>query len=313
MFIHWTRDSGLTVQSLVHELIAGNKSLETLIQQYVTSQAKLQTMPNPSGNLSDGANLGEQSSTSTFNQPWGRLQSDGPPARASALLAYGNYLLRQGQHSKALENVWPVVRNDLGYIGQYWNKTSFDLWEEVNSTSRARTLPLPWARAVKPALLAANSCVICRSSGMALSSLQTTLPRIILSTAVVVSTSTRFLRLSAPSTRLPSVTILLSSLALRAPCRTTKCSLTDSVLFTVSTRAGPRVRPQPWEDTQRTFSWVVTLGTSLNLCNTLTLADTKTGTWLFLLLLSCSMMLCTNGTNRALSRSRLFPSHSSGT
>lgn len=134
----WTRNSGLTVQSLVHGLIAGTKSLETLIQQYVTSQAKLQTMPNPSGNLSDGANLGEPKfniNLTAFNQPWGRPQSDGSPARASALLAYGNYLLGHGQHSNALENVWPVVRNDLGYIGQYWNKTSFDLWEEVNSTS----------------------------------------------------------------------------------------------------------------------------------------------------------------------------------
>lgn len=69
----WTRNSGLTVQSLVHGLIAGTKSLETLIQQYVTSQAKLQTMPNPSGNLSDGANLGEPKfniNLTAFNQPW---------------------------------------------------------------------------------------------------------------------------------------------------------------------------------------------------------------------------------------------------
>lgn len=30
---------------------------------------------------------------------------------------------------------WPLIYNDLLYVAQYWNTTSFDLWEEVNGNS----------------------------------------------------------------------------------------------------------------------------------------------------------------------------------
>lgn len=134
----WTRDSGLTMQSLVHEFLAGNTSLEKLIQQYITAQAKLQTITNPSGSLSDGSGLGEPKfniNLTAYTGPWGRPQREGPAVRASALVAYGNHLIEQGQRDKAIQNVWPVLRNDLSYVGQYWNQTGFDLWEEVNATS----------------------------------------------------------------------------------------------------------------------------------------------------------------------------------
>lgn len=126
------------MQSLVHEFLAGNTSLEKLIHQYITSQAKLQTVTNPSGSLSDGSGLGEPKfniNLTAYTGPWGRPQREGPAVRASALLAYGNHLIEQGQRDKAIQNVWPVVRNDLSYVGQYWNQTGFDLWEEVNATS----------------------------------------------------------------------------------------------------------------------------------------------------------------------------------
>jgi glucoamylase len=134
----WTRDSALTIQSLIHEFLNGNSSLEVLIQRYITAQAKLQAIPNPSGSLSDGSGLGEPKfnvNITAFTGPWDRPQSDGPALRASALIAYGNFLLAQGQLTKVMDNIWPAVRNDLAYVGQYWNRTSFDLWEEVNGTS----------------------------------------------------------------------------------------------------------------------------------------------------------------------------------
>lgn len=126
------------MQALVHEFIAGNTSLETLIQQYITSQAKLQTVTNPSGSLSDGSGLGEPKfniNLTAYTGPWYRPQREGPAVRASSLIAYGNHLIEQGQRDKAIQNVWPVLRNDLSYVGQYWNQTGFDLWEEVNGTS----------------------------------------------------------------------------------------------------------------------------------------------------------------------------------
>lgn len=27
--------------------------------------------------------------------------------------------------------IWPIVSNDLNYVAQYWNQTTFDLWEET--------------------------------------------------------------------------------------------------------------------------------------------------------------------------------------
>ncbi|OQE13111.1 hypothetical protein PENFLA_c054G09582 [Penicillium flavigenum] len=134
----WTRDTALTVMSLIHEFLAGNSSLEELIQQYITTSAKMQTVSNLSGDLSDGAGLGEPKyniNVTAFNEPWGRPQPDGPALRASALMAYGNHLLGKGQQAKVSENIWPIVSNDLAYVGQYWNQSGFDLWEEVNGTS----------------------------------------------------------------------------------------------------------------------------------------------------------------------------------
>ena len=31
--------------------------------------------------------------------------------------------------------IWPILSNDLSYVGQYWNQTGFDLWEEVKGSS----------------------------------------------------------------------------------------------------------------------------------------------------------------------------------
>lgn len=126
------------MQSLIHDILTGNTSLEPLIQQYITSQAKIQTTTNASGPLSDSLGLAEPKfniNLTAYTNPWGRPQREGPAVRASALVAYGNYLLSQGQHVKAAQNVWPVLQNDLAYGGQYWNQAGFDLWDEVNGTS----------------------------------------------------------------------------------------------------------------------------------------------------------------------------------
>ncbi|KAI9924192.1 hypothetical protein MW887_007142 [Aspergillus wentii] len=137
-FYTWTRDAALTMLDLIHDFINGDSSLEPLIQQYITAQAKLQPVANPAGNLTTGAGLGEakfEVNGTAFTGPWGRPQRDGPALRASALISYGNHLLRQGKQSQVKNNIWPIVKNDLAYVGQYWNQTGFDLWEEVNATS----------------------------------------------------------------------------------------------------------------------------------------------------------------------------------
>ena len=94
-------------------------------------------MSNPSGGLTTGG-LGEPKFNvdgTAFTGQWGRPQRDGPALRASALMAYARWLVANGQTSTATSTVWHIIRNDLGYVTQYWNQTGFDLWEEINGSS----------------------------------------------------------------------------------------------------------------------------------------------------------------------------------
>ncbi|KAF2242271.1 carbohydrate-binding module family 20 protein [Trematosphaeria pertusa] len=138
-FYIWTRDSALVFKTLVDRFIAsGDTNLQLEINDYISAQAKLQTVSNPSGVLSNGAGLGEPKFNpdgTAFTGDWGRPQRDGPALRATALIAYGRWLLSNGYSSAATNIVWPIVRNDLQYVAQYWNQTGFDLWEEVQGSS----------------------------------------------------------------------------------------------------------------------------------------------------------------------------------
>jgi glucoamylase len=59
-FYTWTRDSALTYLMIIDELLLGNTSLRKTVEDYVTAQAYLQTITNPSGSLYPaGDGLGE--------------------------------------------------------------------------------------------------------------------------------------------------------------------------------------------------------------------------------------------------------------
>lgn len=95
-------------------------------------------MSNPSGSLSDGTGLGEAKyniDLTAFTGAWGRPQRDGPALRAIAMIGYSKWLVANGYTSTATNVVWPIIRNDLAYVAQYWNQTGFDLWEEVQGSS----------------------------------------------------------------------------------------------------------------------------------------------------------------------------------
>lgn len=152
-FYTWSRDSALTLKVLVDTFIAGDAALQPTIERYIVAQAKLQAIYNPSGDLSDGAGLGEpkfNADATAFTGAWGRPQRDGPALRATALITYATWLIANGKGSSlanAAANgtsseiadptalLWPVISNDLNYVGQYWNRTGFDLWEETGGSS----------------------------------------------------------------------------------------------------------------------------------------------------------------------------------
>ena len=123
---------------LVEALVAGEITLQPTIESYVAAQARLQTVSNPSGDLTNGAGLGEPKfdvDETAFMGAWGRPQRDGSALRVISLIAYANWLLSKEQVPTVVSDIWPILANDLAYIGQYWNQTTFDLWEEMHGSS----------------------------------------------------------------------------------------------------------------------------------------------------------------------------------
>lgn len=109
---------------IVDEFLFGNTQLKPWIEDYITAQAVLQTVKNPSGSLlPSGLGLGEPKFNvdgTKFNGNWGRPQRDGPALRSIAIITYSNYLLAQGESQRVKEVIWPIISNDLSYTGQYW-------------------------------------------------------------------------------------------------------------------------------------------------------------------------------------------------
>lgn len=112
------------MKTLIDEFIlTGDTSLQTTIDSYVQAQALLQAVENPSGGLSDGAGLAEPkfyTNETAFTDAWGRPQRDGPALRAIALIAYSNWLVANGKQGTVTTDIWPIISNDLSYVGQYW-------------------------------------------------------------------------------------------------------------------------------------------------------------------------------------------------
>lgn len=137
-FYTWTRDSALTVETLVDEFNATRSpKLEEIIRDYISVQCILQRVDNPSGGLESGG-LGEAKynvNLTAFTGDWGRPQRDGPALRAIALSTYARILISKGQNSTINSTIWPILENDLSYVTQHWNRSTFDLWEEVKGAS----------------------------------------------------------------------------------------------------------------------------------------------------------------------------------
>lgn len=61
--------------------------------------------------------------------------SDGPALRATALITFANHLISQNNVTFVQKTLWPIIQRDLDYVQSNWNQTTFDLWEEVSSSS----------------------------------------------------------------------------------------------------------------------------------------------------------------------------------
>ncbi|KAF7799714.1 hypothetical protein EIP86_010956 [Pleurotus ostreatoroseus] len=134
----WTRDSSLVFKTVIDQYTSGqDTTLRTLIDDFVSAEAFLQQVSNPSGTVSTGG-LGEPKfniDETAFTGAWGRPQNDGPALRATAIINYANWLIANGNSSYVTSTLWPIIKLDLDYVAGHWNVSTFDLWEEVDSSS----------------------------------------------------------------------------------------------------------------------------------------------------------------------------------
>ncbi|KAJ4483733.1 glucoamylase [Lentinula aciculospora] len=134
----WTRDSALTFQTIIEQFTLGiDTTLRGEIDNYVGAQAIVQRISNPSGDITTGG-LGEPKfyvNETAFTGSWGRPQRDGPALRSTALITWANYLLSEGNMTYVTNTLWPIIETDLNYVASDWNQSTYDLWEEVYSSS----------------------------------------------------------------------------------------------------------------------------------------------------------------------------------
>jgi glucoamylase len=134
----WTRDSSLVFKTLIDQYTLGqDTTLRTQIDNFISAESILQQVSNPSGTVSSGG-LGEPKfniDLTAFTGPWGRPQRDGPALRATAIATYANWLIENGNSTYVTETLWPIIKLDLDYVSANWNQATFDLWEEIHSSS----------------------------------------------------------------------------------------------------------------------------------------------------------------------------------
>lgn len=147
-FYNWIRDSALTIRSLIAEIeddATGDSAyLKTVIENYIEANYHLQRLPNRSGKFNDRtrSGLGEPKfmpNGETFDDHWGRPQSDGPGLRVVTVTDYLDLLHKRGDSlsNDFLGNrtfvYYEIVKPDLEYVMANWQAEAFDLWEEIDA------------------------------------------------------------------------------------------------------------------------------------------------------------------------------------
>lgn len=125
---HWIRDSALVMRTFIDMY---KKSKDPLYFQYIINylenESKIQDLETITG-------LGEPKyniDCTAFKGDWGRPQNDGPALRG--IMLFKIISLFQYKYDRLIENlILPILIKDINYIIENFEKTSFDLWEEIN-------------------------------------------------------------------------------------------------------------------------------------------------------------------------------------
>lgn len=145
-FYQWTRDSAMTIESLIDYLDdngfqdPNNYGIVKSVESYIEQSYHLQRVDNPSGSFEDLRGLGEPKFNvdgSAFQGNWGRPQRDGPPLRLITIAHYLSSLDRVNRDVSFFKDKSfiynEILKYDLQYVVSFWREPGFDLWEEVDS------------------------------------------------------------------------------------------------------------------------------------------------------------------------------------
>lgn len=125
---HWIRDSALVMRPIIDMYINTKdpKYFQHIIN-YLENETKIQNLNTQSGLGEPKINI----DCTPYNEPWGRPQNDGPALRGIMLFKLINTF--RYKYDVLINNmIIPIIKKDIRYILDNYNKISFDLWEENN-------------------------------------------------------------------------------------------------------------------------------------------------------------------------------------
>ena len=138
-YFHWVRDAALTMNVVVsfYENAPDGGARDAyagMLGKYVAFSRKNQTAAQPAGFTGIGEPKFLVGGT-VYTGSWGRPQNDGPALRSITLCRWANLLLdRNAGDPVVLNDIKPIVLDDLAYVRQHWPDKCTDLWEEVQGS-----------------------------------------------------------------------------------------------------------------------------------------------------------------------------------
>lgn len=131
-YFHWVRDAALVMNALQETL--SFEDFSVLAHDYIGLVAHHQSVPKLSGQGEPKFNIDGTS----YTEPWGRPQNDGPALRVITLAKYALELIDRGEIEYVKNHLYDpslparsVIKVDLEYTSHHHQEDDFDLWEEI--------------------------------------------------------------------------------------------------------------------------------------------------------------------------------------
>lgn len=132
-YFHWVRDASLTMGSFYAEATEAHLRIDKYLLDFLNFSRRNQL----SGALGGLAEPRFNVDGTLTGDDWPRPQDDGPALRAAFFIELANRWLAEGKEDLVREKLYNgkadcVIKPDLEFVSHHWQRTSFDLWEELH-------------------------------------------------------------------------------------------------------------------------------------------------------------------------------------